>query len=596
MSTTNRYKIAGHCRFDKPTAKNLIKFKLSNILDNITNDLLDNLFNSNPNNKYFNLMFSLDTYLKNFILDIIKECITIFDNLFLNSIDRKKYFNVSNKSIHRSIFTIFDLLEFDRIYYYDKHDKSKHFFFIDALFDFPSYDRYDKLIKAVAINNSFITNQKKGAEITNNKFNSILPSSNGYSFNISRQDIYNWINKWNVPNIEYQPIKSDKDTLYIMIDEKYIHEQLKSITSNSTDTSSSIDIKNDILSIVENLRNPYKTLLLPSPKEKCKHFITSKAFVTFTDIETKNNRRTLLNKFTFLTTSKNPWNEFMVTIATIYDFKKFNTIKVLSDAGTWITSGIPNLKLFINNVVVPCLCEFHVRQKVNRITKDEYLRKQLNNSIDNDDKEEFYKIINNILKDKSDKRKETIKGYKHYIIIHWDAIKQMKTSKYKSSMESHISHCIAKYFSYEPKAYSKRTIQKLIKLQEYQLNGINLIELYLKTSNNKEIMTLKKEELSFSMFEHKNDYSVPLLYSSSNFTSLALNVYYLNFNYSSAKNILHYLFHLKRHFIQSIFSLIIDSYYTPLFGEHKYSVSSINNHTSKRSIIIIHSIITYSNV
>lgn len=31
--------------------------------------------------------------------------------------------------------------------------------------------------------------------------------------NISRQDIYNWISNWNLPDIEYQPIESDSDTL-----------------------------------------------------------------------------------------------------------------------------------------------------------------------------------------------------------------------------------------------------------------------------------------------------------------------------------------------------------------------------------------------
>ena len=51
----------------------------------------------------------------------------------------------------------------------------------------------------------------------------------------------------------------------------------------------------------------------------------------------------------------------------------------------------------------------------------------------------------------------------------------MLNSKVRSSMESHISHNVAKYFSYEPKAYSKRRIQKLIKLQEYKANGINIL-------------------------------------------------------------------------------------------------------------------------
>lgn len=31
--------------------------------------------------------------------------------------------------------------------------------------------------------------------------------------NISRQDIYNWISNLNLPDIEYQPIESDSDTL-----------------------------------------------------------------------------------------------------------------------------------------------------------------------------------------------------------------------------------------------------------------------------------------------------------------------------------------------------------------------------------------------
>lgn len=167
------------------------------------------------------------------------------------------------------------------------------------------------------------------------------------------------------------------------------------------------------------------------------------------------------------------------------------------------------------------MCELHVRQKINRITKDELLRKQLNEAIDNDDKKTFNQLIKLILKDKTEKEKKTIKGYKHYIIVHWDAIKEMKKSRYKSSMESHISHYVAKYFSFEPKAYSKRHIQKLIKLQEYKANGINILGLYLKTSNYKEKKTIKNEELTFSIFE-SNSSNVPLLYNNDSLTRIAL--------------------------------------------------------------------------
>ena len=88
-------------------------------------------------------------------------------------------------------------------------------------------------------------------------------------------------------------------------------------------------------------------------------------------------------------------------------------------------------------------------------------------------------------------------------------------------MESHISHCVAKYFSFEPKAYSKRHIQKLIKLQEYKINGINILGLYLKTSDYKEKKTIKKEELTFSIFE-SNSSNIPLLYNNDSLTRLEL--------------------------------------------------------------------------
>jgi len=500
--------------FLKNEAKNLIKIKLLEIAIKITDDFIDNIFYPSSDNKYQELILNLDNNVKSSILNVIKEVIIIFDNLYLNSSDRKKYFNVGNHN-KRSIITIFGLLEFERIYYYCKDDKNKHFYFIDTLFDLPSYDRYDKIVKGLAISNSINTNQKKGADITNNQINTLVSSLNkNTNCNISRQDIYLWIDKWNIPNVELDPIDTDKDTLYIMIDEKYIHEQIKMLTDKTNvETKNNYEIKFETLNEFLDYYFP-KVPLLPSPKEKKKNFIMSKAFITFTDIDRNKGRSTLQNKVTFLTSSKNPWNEFMDFIPKIFDFKKIKTIKVLSDAGTWITAGLSNLKLFVENVVVPCLCEFHAKQKIKRSTKDENIIKSLNKYIDDDDKEGFVKLFNTLFTDKDDKRIKTLKNYKHYIVSHWNAIKNMKASKCKSSMESHISHNVAKYFSYEPKAYSGKHIQKLLKLRQHKENGLDIFGLYLKTCNNNESITLKKEELSFSIFEKNNSSNVPILYSS----------------------------------------------------------------------------------
>ncbi len=43
-------------------------------------------------------------------------------------------------------------------------------------------------------------------------------------FAIPRQSIYNWIKKWNVPNVIPKSINTP-DTLYVMADEKYIGSQ-----------------------------------------------------------------------------------------------------------------------------------------------------------------------------------------------------------------------------------------------------------------------------------------------------------------------------------------------------------------------------------
>lgn len=511
--------------FLEKEAKNLLKIKLNKIISNITDDFIENLFTVNPDRKYQNMMINLEEKVKESVLEILKETFKIFDNLFLNCEARKKKFNVCN-TCHRSIFTIFGLLEFDRIYYYDKFDRTSHFYFIDTLFKLSEYDRYDCLIKGISIDNAISTNQNKGAELTNNMINSLKSTiNNTKKCNISRQDIYNWIGKWNLPDIEYQPIESDSDTLYIMVDEKYIHEQIKAIIdkdNKKVETKNDCNIKMDIINFLNFLNNRSKMpLLLPAPKTKTKNFIMSKAFITFTGIEQHHKRRKLINKTTFLTTSSNPWTEFMNFICKIYDFSKYKNIKVLSDAGTWIVNGTSNLKLYSKNEVIHCLCEFHVKQKISRITKDKNQVRLLIQYINNGNKKDFISLIQSIMKDKDEKRKRTIEGYKNYLIKYWKAFKNMLNSKVRSSMESHISHNVAKYFSYEPKAYSKRRIQKLIKLQEYKANGINILGLYLKSYKNNEQVILKKEDLNFDIFN--SSYSnVPMLYSEDSLTRLAL--------------------------------------------------------------------------
>ncbi len=274
-----------------------------------------------------------------------------------------------------------------------------------------------------------------------------------------------------------------------MVDEKWIHEQLRLAP-------------------------------LTDEEKRKRHYIMSKCFVTFTGAKTKNGRTTLLDRHIFMTTSDRPWKDFMNEIYDLYNYENFEDIYLLSDSGTWILSGAHELKLFEQNQVILNTCEFHVKEYINRLTRSKDKRKELIKSIYEDrNKKLFSRLTDEIIKDANNKEKK--EKYKNYMLKHWKAILNMKDREIKSSMESHISHCIASHFGSRPKGYSRKRIEKYIKLEEYKLNGINIMDLYLKSYNKDKTYVYNKEEVSYSIFEH-NTSSIPTK-SSSNPISIILN-------------------------------------------------------------------------
>ena len=434
-------------------------------------------------------------------LSILEGTIEYMDLTFKNSSRRLKYYNVNKSNCYRSIMTIFGELKFTRTYYQDKN-KSNKFYFIDTLFKFDKYSRYDSTTKAIAIDYAVKTNQKLGGELYNDVIN---PFQNNNNHSICRQTIYNWISKWNIPNINYSE-KETLESLFIMVDEKYIHEQIKNVSIDNIESKLLEEITDEVMNGELTEKGKIST-------KKSKNFIMSKCFVAFNGIEQKNKRKVLKNRTVFLTADKSPWTRFIDSISRIYDFTKIKTITTLTDAGTWITAGFSELKLYAQNKIINCLCEFHSKQKINRITRDNDLRTELNKYIAEDNKTNFINLVNKISEEKSEKRKETINSYLNYIVKHWNWIKNMEKSKYKSSMESHISHNVASYFGSRPKGFGRKNIEKLLKLQEYKANGININNLYINSYSNKEIITTTENEINYSMFDKNTVNNVPIINS-----------------------------------------------------------------------------------
>lgn len=466
--------------------KKYIKSKINLITDKISNDLLENIFDFS-NQKYLKIVSTLEVNIRNTILTIIKETITFFDEKFRNSNERKNDYHINIRADERTLKTIFGDIYTVRTYYETK-DRKEHFYFIDTMLGLAKYDRYDAIYKSKAIDMAIKTNQKLGGEIIGAEVSTIKENiTNKLDNNIvPRQTIYSWIKKWILPTIDYPPIEANSKNLYVMADEKWLHEQIHAEQ-------------------------------IEEEKEK-HHFIMSKCFVCFTGITQNGKRRILDNRMVFMTSSNTPWNDFLDFVTKVYDFEKFENIVFLSDAGKWLLSGANDLKIYSHNKIIFCLCEFHARQKINRITTNEETRQELNKYIDENNKKAFIDKMTVIKEDKKDdkKRLKKLNEYENYIVNHWNKIQNMFKSECRSSMESHISHCVASYFSSRPKAYSRTNIEKLLKLQEAKINGINIQTLYLKSYKNTEKKELKKEELNFSIFETNSSSNLPIIENGNN--------------------------------------------------------------------------------
>ena len=406
----------------------------------------------------------------------ISNLFETLDKVFRNSSKRKEKYYISKSNVKRTIVTVFGTITFYRTLYINKLT-GEYYFYVDDVLGLESYKNYDPIVRAILVQDSVITNPN---HTSNYSPLDILNLKNRLNESIPKQTIYKFKQDTKIRKINYEEIETDK-ILYVMVDEKWIHKQDKN----------------------------------ESGKKK---WIMSKCFVTFTGIKRKGKRSRLTGRHVFISTSDKPWKEFMNEIYTVYNFEEINTINLLSDAGSWILSGSSELKLYSNNKVIINTCEFHVKQKINRSTRDKELRITIANIIyEKEDKEEFIKEMNKLIESKdSDSRKEKITKYKNYILKHWKGIINMKNSLCKSSMEAHIEHCIASSFSSVPKAYSENNIEGYLKLQEMVLNGISIFDYYLDTYNSDyDYIYNNEKEVNYSMFDHSTS-NVPCLYSNSN--------------------------------------------------------------------------------
>jgi len=449
------------------SSKKLLINQFVFVLKDRLHTFIDNFNENKLSTRYVDLFLDFQKIFNDIYSSFFVHYFEFLDMQFKNSTERKEKYFINKSNVERTIITIFGTTTFKRTLYQNKIT-GKYYFYLDDLLGIEAYRNYDPLIRAILVSDSVLTNPNHSSSFSS--LNSLhLKSYLTNSYSVPKQTIYKFIQEFKIRPIQYNEISHEK-TLYVMVDEKWIHKQDK--------------------------KEPNK-----------KKWIMSKVFVTFTGIDRKGKRSRLKGRHIFMTSSKTPWKDFMNEVDKIYDFEKLENINLLSDAGSWILSGAYEMKLYSNNKITINTCEFHVKQKINRSTTNNELRFTIANIIyELEDKKEFIKEMDKLIESKiKESRKQKITEYKNYILRHWKGIINMKHSLCKSSMEAHIEHCVASHFSSVPKAYSEKNIEIYLKLQEMHLNNINIIDYYLKTYNSEENYIYNNEkEINFSIFEKKS--------------------------------------------------------------------------------------------
>lgn len=313
---------------------------INSLIDKIKEKLaicIEKFIFSNIKNIYVNLTVSLQELFNDLSSDLIKEFIEAVDLEFKNSEKRKERFYINKSNVKRSIVTIFGEITFHRTLYQDKYT-NEYYNYIDDVPGLEAYKTYDPIVREILIQDSVWRNPSHTSSFSS--LNALhIKQSLEQTLPIPKQTIYLFKREAKLCEIKYDEIEHGK-TLYVMVDEKWIHKQDKN-------------------------------------KPNKKKWIMSKYFVTFTDIDRKGKRSRLVGKHVFITSSDKPWQEFMNVLPYIYNFEILENINLFSDAGSWILSGASELKLYTNNKVTINTCEFHVKQKINRSTTDKELRQKI---------------------------------------------------------------------------------------------------------------------------------------------------------------------------------------------------------------------------
>lgn len=438
---------------------------LENLIINNFSEIIKQNKPINPNeNKVFNYIKILDT-LDERICDIAKKSlITIFDSLdrgFKNSPERRHRYHIKAHTT-RTIMTIFGEITYHKTIYQHKHNNTS-FCFIDDYLGLKKYDYFDPYIKATILEYAANNPCTKVAKMINDLIGNRIKLKEPFQY-ISKQTIRNIILSSTISKPEIKELETPND-LYIMADEKFISTQ----NNNNED-------------------------------------VMIKEIVVFDGRITKNKRTILKNKRTFASFKNSCLDECLDYLYYAYDLENVKNIYLMGDGAPWIKNLRCHFKVNPTTNVSFNLDKFHFKQAIHHIALNENIEHCLTEYVINNMKEDFISCCDSLINE-FPYRTDTITQKKEYILNNWIYINNLYQNKLKCPMESQISHTLADLLSSRPKAYSLKTLDKLLNLRLLFKNKHNIKLLFLNNFNKKDVLIFNQEHLNFSLFDKK--YKLP---------------------------------------------------------------------------------------
>ncbi len=155
---------------------------------------------------------------------IIKNILELTDEKFKNSAIRKEKYYINKSNVEWTIITIFDEITFKRTLYQHKLT-NEYYIYVDDVFGIEAYKNYDPIVRGILIQDSVLKNPNQTANYSPLNFFHLKQFLKRKT-NIPKQTIYKFKQDIKLRNIEYDEIPH-QDTLYVMVDEKWIHKQDK---------------------------------------------------------------------------------------------------------------------------------------------------------------------------------------------------------------------------------------------------------------------------------------------------------------------------------------------------------------------------------